>query len=352
MTLDEFGWRACFEAAMAEHAGEELEAGRVVAQDRGVYGVVMAGGAVRATVAGALERRAGDRADMPAVGDWVAIRRSGGGAVIVRVLPRTTAFVRKAAGARSDPQVVAANIDTVFLVTGLDGDFSVRRIERYLTVARASGARPVVVLNKADVASGLDRQLGAARARAGGAPVVAMSALDDDPAVALAAWLEPGTTVALIGSSGVGKSTIANRLLGEDRLRTHSVRGHDQTGRHTTTRRELVRLPCGALLVDTPGMREVQVWTDGDGVRDAFDDVAGTAAGCRFSDCRHDGEPGCAVEEAIESGALDADRLASFRTLEREAAYLETRRDQNARMAEKRRWKAIHKAMRNVDKRK
>lgn len=352
MELDNYGWRACFQSAMAEHAIEESIPGRVVAQDRGVSRLVTELGEISATVGAGLRREAADRTELPSIGDWVAVRPAGDTWSIVEVLPRQTAFVRKAAGARAEPQVVAANVDTVFLVTGLDGDFNLRRIERYVAVAHASGARPVVVLNKADVCDRLDEVIASVRSRSGGAQTVAMSARNDDPESVLAPWLSAGETVALIGSSGVGKSTIANRLLGGEVLRTGAVREHDQRGMHTTTRRELVMLPGGAMLIDTPGMRELSVWTDEESIRAAFDDVAEVAADCRFADCRHDGEPGCAVAEAIADGRMDADRFAHFRTLEKEAAFLETRRDASAQLVQKRKWKAIHKAMRDHDKRK
>ncbi|MCC6743976.1 MAG: ribosome small subunit-dependent GTPase A [Acidobacteria bacterium] len=350
--LELIGWRACFRDAISAHALQGNIPGRVVAQDRGVQRLVTQRGEIAASVAAGLRRNAMDRTALPAVGDWVAVQPAGDGWSIVAVLPRETAFVRKAAGNRAEPQVVAANVDTVFLVTGLDGDFNIRRIERYVAVARASGARPVIVLNKADVCDDLEGVVASVRSRSGGAQTVAMSAREDDPVALLAPWLVAGETVALIGSSGVGKSTIANRLLGSEALKTGAVREHDQRGVHTTTRRELVVLPGGALLIDTPGMRELSVWSDEEGIRAAFDDVAEVASGCRFSDCRHEGEPGCAVVEAIADGRMDADRFANFRALEKEAAFLETRRDANAQLAQKRKWKAIHKAMRNVDKRK
>lgn len=345
------GWRACFRDSMVEHASQGSIPGRVVAQDRGVSRLITEQGEIAATVGAGLRREAMDRTELPAVGDWVAVRAAGEGWSIVAVLPRETAFVRKAAGNRAEPQVVAANVDTVFLVTGLDGDFNLRRIERYVAVARASGARPVIVLNKADVCEDLDGVMASVRSRSGGAEAVAMSAREDDPNASLAPWLVAGETVALIGSSGVGKSTIANRLLGSEALKTGSVREHDQRGMHTTTRRELVMLPGGAMLIDTPGMRELSVWSDEESIRAAFDDVAEVAEGCRFTDCRHDGEPGCAVVDAIAEGRMDADRFAHFRSLEKEAAFLETRRDANAQLAQKRKWKAIHKSMRDYDKR-
>lgn len=352
MELDRYGWRACFQSAMAEYAIEENIPGRVVAQDRGVSRLMTDAGEISATVGAGLRREAADRTGLPSIGDWVVVRPAGDLWSIVAVLPRQTAFVRKAAGARAEPQVVAANVDTVFLVTGLDGDFNLRRIERYVAVAHASGSRPVVVLNKADVCERLDEAMASVRSRSGGAQTVAMSARNDDPQAVLSPWLCAGETVALIGSSGVGKSTIANRLLGGELLRTGAVREHDQRGMHTTTRRELLMLPGGAMLIDTPGMRELSVWTDEESIRAAFDDVAEVAAGCRFGDCRHEGEPGCAVAEAIADGRMDADRFAHFRTLEKEAAFLEMRRDASAQLVQKRKWKAIHKAMRDVDKRK
>ena len=303
-------------------------------------------------VSGRLRHEALGRADLPAVGDWVAIVASPTPvepAVIHAVLPRRTAFLRSAGdsnrrdGARlADEQVLAANVDVAFVMAGLDHDFNLRRLERYLAVAHAGGANPVVVLNKADVAGDLDGLRLAAESVAPGIDVRALSALTGVGVRDLARdHLAPGRTAVVLGSSGVGKSTLVNALLGHQRQRTAEVRADDSRGRHTTTYRELVRLPGGALLIDTPGIRSLGVAGAADGLDATFADISDLASGCRFRDCRHDGEPGCAVRAALADGRLAADRLASHRKLEREAAHVARASDPLLREAERRRWRAI-----------
>ncbi|MBN2265287.1 MAG: ribosome small subunit-dependent GTPase A, partial [Candidatus Aminicenantes bacterium] len=272
-------------------------------------------------------------ADYPAVGDWAAVRPvEGGPALIEALLPRRGAFTRKAAGEAVEAQVVAANVDTVFLISGLDGDFNVRRIERYLATAWSSGARPVIVLNKADLRPDLASAAAEAAGVAPGVPIVTVRALDEGGLEGLRPYLEPGRTVALLGSSGVGKSTMINRLLGEDRFRTAAMSDAGEgRGRHTTTARELVRLPDGALLIDTPGRRELGLWADDDGLDRTFDEIEALAARCRFPDCGHEREPGCAVRAAVESGALDAGRWRSYLKLRRELRFMELKKDEKAR---------------------
>jgi ribosome biogenesis GTPase len=296
--------------------------------------------------------------DFPAVGDWVALeptRPMAGAddpAVIATVLPRRSAFRRQAADSTRrgglnlhDEQVIAANIDVAFIVAGLDGDFNLRRLERYLAVAWSSGVAPVIVLNKADIADDLPGRLVAVEAIAPGVPIRVVSALTGDHVGDLAPHLAPGRTAVVLGSSGVGKSTLLNTLLGEQRQATSAVREDDSRGRHTTTHRELFLLPSGALLIDTPGIRSLEVAGADEGVGEAFDDIAELAAGCRFSDCRHEREPGCAVRAAIARGELTEERLASQRKLEREAAHAERKVDPRAAAEERKRWKSIHKSV-------
>ena len=296
--------------------------------------------------------------DYPAVGDWVAlepIRPEAGAddpAIIAAVLPRQSSFVRRAAdssrrsaGHLADEQVIAANVDVAFIVAGLDNDFNLRRLERYLAVAWASGVSPVVVLNKADIADDLEGRLIAVSAIAPGVPIVVLSALTGDHVTDLADHLHAGRTAVVLGSSGVGKSTLVNALLGEERQATAAVRGDDSRGRHTTTHRELFVLPGGALLIDTPGIRSLEIAGADEGVETAFDDINALAAACRFSDCRHDGEPGCAVRGALDDGSLTVDRLESHRKLERELAFAERKGDPRAQAEERKRWKAIHKSV-------
>jgi ribosome biogenesis GTPase len=270
--------------------------------------------------------------------------------VIAAVLPRRSAFVRSAADASrrtagnlADEQVIASNVDIAFLVAGLDGDFNLRRLERYLAVAWSSGVTPVVVLNKADVARDLEERLLAVEGVAPGVPVVVLSALTGDHVADVGPFLGAGRTAVVLGSSGVGKSTLVNALLGEARQATAAVRGDDSRGRHTTTHRELFALPGGALLIDTPGIRSLEVAGADEGVEAAFDDIIDLAATCRFSDCRHEGEPGCAIRAAIEAGTLSEDRLESQRKLERELAHAERKGDPRAAAEERRKWRLIHK---------
>ncbi|HBY63091.1 MAG TPA: ribosome small subunit-dependent GTPase A [Solibacterales bacterium] len=281
--------------------------------------------------------------DLPVTGDWVLLDPSG--FRIETIEPRRTQLVRKKAGRETAPQTLAANFDVLFIVTGLDNDYNTRRLERYLIAGWESGARPVIVLNKADLHADPPAALRETRGVACGVDVLAVSAHTGEGFQQFTPYLRDGATVAFVGSSGVGKSTLANRLLNREWQRTAAVRTGDDRGRHTTTGRHLVAAPEGWMLIDTPGVREFQPWSDGEGLDAAFQDVSELAAQCRFRDCRHEGEPGCAVRDS-----LDDERLASYRKLRREIAYLERSVDKRAALEEKRRWKAIHKSMRNLPK--
>jgi ribosome biogenesis GTPase len=345
------GWNATCDRAFAPWAEAGFEAGRVALEHRGAYQLLTPVGDLSAEVAGQFRHQTEDSQTFPAVGDWVVVQRQEGApAIIHAVLPRQSEFVRKAAGGKTEGQVVAANIDTVFLVCGLDGDFNLRRIERYLVATWESRARPVIVLNKADTCADLGDRLAQVESIAIGVPIHAVSAATGAGLEQLDPYLGPGQTVALIGSSGVGKSTLTNHFLGDQKQATQSVRADDSHGRHTTTGRHLLPLPSGALLIDTPGMRELQLWTTSEGLGATFADIEELAEDCRFRDCRHQGEPGCAVEGAIAAGDLGRDRLHSYHKLQREQQWIDQRQDARASLNSKRRWKTIHKAMRDRPK--
>ncbi|MDX1996301.1 MAG: ribosome small subunit-dependent GTPase A [Thermoanaerobaculia bacterium] len=349
--LAELGWDDDFATALQALHDTALVPGRVVAQLGPWERVATAAGEVAARTPGGVRHRATSALELPTIGDWVALRLStvpGEPARLEAVLARRSAFVRRAAGERDELQVVAANIDIVLLAAGLDGDFNPRRLDRYLTLAWESGAQPVVLLTKADLAVDLESSLAAVRAAAPGVPVLAISVVDGRGLEELAAFFRPGRTVAFLGSSGVGKSTLLNRLLGTETQRVSAVRASDRRGRHTTTRRELFTLPGGALAIDTPGMRELQLWESDSGLEATFEDLEALAADCRFRDCGHSNEPGCAVTAALVAGTLAPERLASWRKLEAEQQQLEVRRDAQARLAEKAADKVQHKALRQL----
>jgi ribosome biogenesis GTPase / thiamine phosphate phosphatase len=350
MNLESLGAGAPLLQLFQPHAARGLVLARVAVSHRDHYRLITESGELEAEPSGRLWYEAAGNIDLPVAGDWVAARAAAPGQAIVEaVLPRRTLFSRRAPGRREDQQPIAANIDLVFLVCGLDGDYNLRRLERYLALAAESGAAPVIVLNKTDLCGDLEARLAETAAVSNGAPVVPCSAATA-PLEGLMSFLAPGRTVALLGSSGAGKSTIVNRILGEDRLRTAGVRESDSRGRHTTTHRELVPLPQGGALIDTPGMRELQLWAGEESVDRAFEEIAALAEACRFRDCSHSGELGCAVAEALTRGDLAQERWESYRKLLAEARRHERLADPLAALEQKRKWKAIHKAYRHYDK--
>jgi ribosome biogenesis GTPase len=347
--LAALGWDAVYARAFEALAREGFRPARVAAEHRDRYVVAFGPAAeTAAVIAGRLRYEAQSRLDLPAVGDWVGVAGEQGGASVTSihaVMPRRSMFVRKVAGEETSAQVVAANVDVAFVVAALSEGLNERRLERYLALAWESGAVPVVILTKLDLADDPSANVAAARCAAPGVEVVPLSSVTGAGLDMVEGLVRPGQTAVLLGPSGAGKSTLVNRLLGHDRLRTADVRD-DGKGRHTTTHRQLVRLPGGALLIDTPGMRELQLWDADAGLDAAFADIRALAEQCRFGDCRHDTEPDCAVRGAVEDGRLAADRLESWRKLERELAQLARRQDALATIADRAKAKSAERLVR------
>jgi ribosome biogenesis GTPase len=343
--LEELGWDAGWASAFEQLQDDNLFPARVAAQHRGSYILWSEESELTARAAGRIfyEHEVGD-AEVPAVGDWVAVAPP---ATITTIVPRRSAFTRKRAGLDSNEQVLAANVDAAFLLAGLDDDFSLRRLERYIATAWESGAEPVVILTKADLCEDVPAAVLEVESVAIAVPVHPVSNVTGEGLDALQAHLRPGRTVVLLGSSGVGKSSLLNRLAGRDLMRTAEL-ADDGKGRHTTTHRELVHLPDGALVIDTPGLRELQFW-EGD-LSAAFEDIEELAAGCRFRDCAHLHEPGCGVLAAVDDGTLALDRLRSWRKLQRELEAIAARTDRRLRIARKKRWKQIAQVARQRPK--
>ncbi|MHB8501702.1 MAG: ribosome small subunit-dependent GTPase A [Candidatus Acidiferrales bacterium] len=348
MFIEDLGWDAYCETLRHENLSEGCVPARVISQHRGLWRVAGDFEECWAEPSGKLRKESEAGGDWPAVGDWVSAEILSGqpNATIQRILPRRSRFVRKVAGKQIAEQVIVANIDVVLVVAALDGDFNVRRIERYLAQCWESGAQPAIVLNKADACAEPQELVSEIERIAKGVPIFLVSAKSGEGLDVLEASFRKGQTIVLLGSSGVGKSTLVNRLLQEERQPTHAVRASDSRGRHTTTSRELFVMPSGALIIDTPGLRELQLWNAADGVSQTFTDVDELAAQCRFTDCQHQNEPGCAVQYALTEGVLAADRLESWRKLQREQEFLLRKMNPETGAAQKKRTKILMRQVR------
>ncbi|WP_048152727.1 ribosome small subunit-dependent GTPase A [Methanolacinia paynteri] len=343
--LEDLGWDDSLASAFKKY-GDPYIPGRVSSRHKTVSDVLTSSGLVQAGASGALHRIG----KLPAVGDFVVLLPvpEAGTYTIVDILPRKTVFTRGVPGKDGSDQVIAANIDTVFIVTAIGPDFNSRRIERYLAIAHSSGAKPVILVNKADLSEDPDSVIESLSRSTSGVPVIAISALTHSGLSQLEPFLAPGTTVALIGSSGVGKSTLINALLEKEIQATGVNRESDGKGRHKTTVRQLFILDNGALVIDNPGLREVGLGTSGSGMSEAFPDIIELAAGCRFSDCRHENEPGCAVRQAVADGILPQERLDNFIRLSRELEFQQEKAEIGSARLERKRWKGISKAARDI----
>lgn len=359
------GWSSFFEPYLAELPRPDLAVARVIEEHKGSYVLLEGGGQYRAKVGGALHHRAERRGALPAVGDWVATLTAGSTpsevssahpgenhALIEYVFPRRSKFTRKVAGRQQQEQIIAANLDVVFVVGALNREFNLRRLERYLVLVWESGARPVLLLNKADLCDDREAVLAEAAAVAPGVDVHLLSARLGEGVDQVRRHLGRGRTAAFVGSSGVGKSTLTNALLGHERLAVSAVREGDDRGRHTTTSRRMLFLPDGSMVIDTPGMRELQLWEAGSGVERAFDDVGSFADECRFRDCTHNGEPGCRVRTALQDGELDEERLENYRKLQAELDFQRRKQDPRLLHEQKEKWKKLCQAARESSRRK
>ena len=344
MDMAELGWNATLQDQLDSYGLEDINVGRIYRIDRSEFGVLTADGELSARLSGKLRTFESAR-DHPTVGDWVLVKTIGKNNTIFAVLDRSSVISRKAPGKVTGEQLIAANVDLVFIVMGLDNDYNLRRLERYLTMVMGARIRPVVILNKTDLMDRGDPRMDEIKEAALGVNVHFISAKAGAGIKGLRRYFKKGVTIVLVGSSGAGKSTIINTLLGFEKQKTSEVRGSDSKGRHVTTRREMFILPEGGIIIDNPGIREVQLWGEPTNMDDAFPDIANLALGCRFKNCQHISEPDCAVKEAVTSKALDGKRYDNYLKMKKEMLNLAMRADKGGETFQRQRWKGIHKGV-------
>lgn len=349
MNLKDYGWNDYWTTAFEKRAVREQRPGRIFMEQKGSYRMITEYGELVGEVSGRFRHEALGYDSYPSVGDWVIadMRPLEGRAVIQDVLPRKSKFSRKVAGALTQEQVLAANFDVVFIVNSLNNDFNPRRLERYLTMAWESGAEPVIILSKKDLCEDAAHKISVVESITFGVPVIAVSAVTGEGAEELRSYLSPGGTIAILGSSGVGKSTLTNLLAGKEIMETREIREDDSRGRHTTTFRNLVLLPDGGMVIDTPGMRELQLWESDSGLQGTFEDIESLGNLCRFRDCSHVNEPGCAVIESVKNGVLPSARLDSYKKLKKELIFIESKHNQNLRLLERKNARNLSKKIKD-----
>jgi ribosome biogenesis GTPase / thiamine phosphate phosphatase len=349
ITLKEYGWNNTCEVNWKKINNEKYVPGRVTLEHKKMYRVITTEGEWLCVCSGSMQYDATERKDFPAVGDWVAVEKMPGEerGIIHAILPRISLFSRKVAGMTIAEQIIAVNIDIVFLVMSMNKDFNARRLERYLVAAYDSGATPIVVLTKKDMCDDPSFYVEKAQSIALGAEIFAVSNVTGEGIDELTALLKNNKTAALLGSSGVGKSSLINAILGSEMMAVQDIREDDAKGRHTTTHRELIKIPTGGILIDTPGMREFQLWDNNESLDSGFQDINELANNCKFNDCQHNNEPGCAIQNALSTEELAEDRYSSYLKLQKELAFLDRKMDRAAQAGERNKWKKITKSMRN-----
>lgn len=345
MNLNSYGYNNFFQKHFSEISDNGFIPARVAIEHKNIYIVYSEYGELSAELSGKFYFNAEEKEDFPAVGDWVVIRPllDEQKALIEHVLPRQNVFARKSAGIKTEEQIIASNIDVLFIMTSLNLDLNINRLERYLTLALDKKLKAVIVLSKSDLCEDLEEKLEQIKRLSDEIPVHIISSIKGDGIDELKKYFSGNKTAAIVGSSGVGKSTFINTLLGENRLVVKDIGEYKDKGQHATTRRELIMLPEGGMIIDTPGMRELQLWEGGDGLSDVFADIEALFGTCRFSDCKHESEPGCAIREAIESGKIDEDKYQNYIKMQKEVKYFERRKDNKALIEEKKKWKKIYK---------
>lgn len=352
MDLKHYGWNSFFEERLSEISEDGLVPGRVAIENKTNYLLYSEYGELIGEISGKMYFNCENKEDFPAVGDWVLFRPfpDEKRAIIEHVIPRKTKFSRKAAGSKTDEQILASNIDVVFIMTSMNQDLNVRRLERYLILARENKIDPVIVLSKCDLCESPEEVHTELNSFSDNVPILMISVITGYGLNKISEYLAGNKTIALLGSSGVGKSTLINHLAGSDVMKVNEITDYKDKGVHTTTRRELVLLPVGGMIIDTPGLRELQLWEGSEGLSDVFSDIESLAEGCKYKDCTHTTEPGCAVLKAYEDGSLDEERMKSYRKMQREINYFKRRQNESLILAERKKWKKIHKDIKVIYK--